>query len=74
MKISPTSDILIRGVHSPAGVPVEIDREHGTFLVAQRLATFVAAASKAPVIETAEADPAPETTAAATPKGRKARK
>ena len=72
MTIVPTSDILIAGRHSPAGIPVDVAESIGRLLIADRLARAVAEKLLEP-IETAEAQPALET-AAATPTRRTPRK
>ena len=61
MKIIPDSDILIGGIHSPAGVAHETSEAIALSLVAQGLARF---APTAAAIETAEARPVIETATA----------
>ena len=61
MKITPTSDILISGHHSPAGVAVDAPESIARALIAQGLAAPVA--EKVPEVETATAAPAAETAA-----------
>lgn len=64
MKIVPTSDILIVGKHSPAGIAVEVAEATGRLLIAERLAYAVA--DKIPdetAVETAVAAPVAETAA-----------
>lgn len=64
MKIVPTSDILISGHHSPAGVPVEVADATGRILIAERLAYALAEKiADQPPIETASAAPLAETAA-----------
>jgi hypothetical protein len=58
MKITPNSDILIGGIHCPAGVAYETNDATARSLVAQGLARF---APTAAAIETAEASPVIET-------------
>ena len=62
MKIAPTADILIHGVHSPAGKPVDVPDALAKGLVNQGLATFVR--ETAPEVETATAPTANVETAA----------
>ena len=61
MKLIPTANILICGVHSPAGVPTEAPDRVARELIAQRLArVFFPApevAAVQPVIETAAVQP-----------------
>jgi hypothetical protein len=54
MKIIPNSDILISGIHSPAGVALQTSEAIALSLVAQGLARL---APTAAAIETAEARP-----------------
>jgi hypothetical protein len=61
MKITPNSDILIGGIHCPAGVAHETSEAIARSLVAQGLARF---APTAAAIETAEARPVIETATA----------
>ncbi len=63
MKIAPTSNIAIKGVHCPNGVPVDTDDVTALILVAQGLAVRVRDVPAAPVVETAEAPRATETAA-----------
>jgi hypothetical protein len=46
MKIVPLSDIAIRGVHCPAGVPVDVADHEGRDLVAQRIAKMALPAER----------------------------
>lgn len=63
MKITPLSDIAIRGVHSPKGVPVEVPQAEAFALIADGLAVrtpaepVIEAAAVAPVVETAAVAP-----------------
>jgi hypothetical protein len=61
MKITPNSDILIGGIHCPAGVAHETSEVTARSLVAQGLARF---APTAAAIETAKARPVIETATA----------
>lgn len=64
MKITPTSNILIAGQHSPRGVPVDAPDRIALELIAQGLATRTHGAKpSAPVAETAANLPASVETA-----------
>lgn len=73
MRITPLRGLSINNVHAPAGVPVDVDDRLGAELIGYGVAVRapdVPAATKpapeekpSPVIETAEAAPAPENAA-----------
>ena len=76
MKIAPTSDIAICGVHAPANEPFETDKVTAESLIAQGLAVRVstpAADAPQPAVETAAAAPVVETAAVAPAPAKKRR-